>query len=360
MRVGYYLADQNPQRDRTRGITAYTEALLEQLKGRENFTISSLQSRSSYEAVNLSKERRVLPFRTDNFFGRLLADQAHPLLAKLDVDLWHYPKGFLPLGLRYSGPVVGTVCDVILQHYADHYPRARSSAAYAYWLLMLRRSIERFDLILTISEFSKQRIIEFGERHRLRCPSVIVTYLGTDWRGADAGIKEDFVLHLASREPHKRTSTLLKFWRELETQGAADLRLELVGSLSEADNAMARDLKSVRISRNLSRSELRARFARARVLIFPSEIEGFGLPALESYAAGTPVLYVTGTTVEEILGGGTPGGFSLEAFESFRDALEEVLQMDAAAIDARAQELRERFSWRGCAEKTLSAYESLL
>jgi glycosyltransferase involved in cell wall biosynthesis len=334
--------------------------LLEHLCCIENLTISSIQSRSSFAVADLSKEHRVLPFRTDNFLGRLLADHAHPLLAKLDVDLWHYPKGFLPLGSTYSKPTVGTVHDVILQHYADHYPRARSAAAYAYWLWVLRRSIERFDLIFTMSEFSKRRITEFAERHRLRCPPVVVTYLGTNWTECAPPTKEDCVLHLASREPHKRTSTLLRFWREFEAQDATDLRLELVGFLNEADEAMARDLKSVRISKNLSRSELSERFAKARALILPSEIEGFGLPALESYAAATPVVYVSGTTIEEILGPGTPGGFSLDSFSSFRAALEEVLAISVEAIDVKTRELRGRFSWTRCAELTFAAYRSLV
>jgi glycosyltransferase involved in cell wall biosynthesis len=225
---------------------------------------------------------------------------------------------------------------------------------------MLKRSIERFDLILTISEFSKQRIVEFADRHRLRCPPVHVTYLATDWKAQEKTAKEGFVLHLASKEPHKRTSTLLSFWSELEKQGNADLRLELVGSLSEADNAVARDLKSVRISRSLAQPELNDRLARARALILPSEIEGFGLPALEGYAAGTLVVYVTGTTVEEILGAGTPGAFSLNSFESFRAALEEVRLMDGKTIDDKRRQLQERFSWAKCADETVAGYKSLM
>jgi glycosyltransferase involved in cell wall biosynthesis len=360
VRVGYYLADQNPQRDRTLGITTYTAALLGQLQGGPNFTISALQSRSSFVAPAPVHRRFVLPFRTDRPLGRLLGDQIHPLVAKLEVDLWHYPKGFLPLALRYPGPIVGTVCDVILQHYADHYPRARSAMAYAYWLFMLKRAIPRFDLILTISEFSRERIIEFAERNGIHCPPILVTYLASEWAVGGESAKGDFLLHLASREPHKRTSTLLNFWREIETRGAVDLQLELVGSLTNADEKVACSLKSVRVSKRLSQAELRGRFLRARAVILPSEIEGFGLPALEAYAAKTPVMYVTGTAVEEILGAGTPGGFNLSSFDSFQGALEEVLRMTEGAINAKAQALQRRFSWSKCAVETLAAYESLL
>lgn len=359
MRVGYYLSDQNPHRDRTRGITVYTAALLEQLQARHDLTIHTVRSRSSFAAPQWSQTERALPFRTDHFAGRLLGDQLHPLLAPAKVDLWHYPKGFLPLALRSRQPVVGTVHDVILQYNADHYPGARSRAAYEYWLLMLRRSIARLDLILTISEFSKRQIAEFAERHRVRCPPIIVAYPATDWQVGKRSAKDDFMLHLASPEPHKRTATLLEYWGTLEAKGTSDLRLELVGQLSKPDLEQARKLKSVKITRTLSRQELRDRLSRARALILPSEIEGFGLPALESYAVGTPVLYARGTSVEEILGPGTPGGFNLEDPEAFLLEVTRIQELEENAIAEKACALQERFSWKDCADRTLSAYRGL-
>lgn len=354
------MADQNPQRDRTLGITAYTSTLLEQLGGRRNLTISAVQSSSSIKAPDTVEALCTLPFRTDHALGRFLADQMHPFFAKLETDVWHYPKGFLPAVTRYRRPIAGTVCDVILQHYADYYPNARSATAYRYWLAMLKRSIERFDLILTISEFSKQRIVSFADRYKLRCPPIRVTYLGTDWseRGKSPA-KENFALHLASKEPHKRTSSLLEIWRQREAIGLKGVTLELVGALNDADRVTAEKLKSVRISGRVSSEELRRRFERARALLFPSEIEGFGLPALESYAALTPVVYVKGTATEEILGVGTIGGFTLNSPESFSSALDDVLKMDDAAIALKKCELKQRFSWSRCAEETISAYESV-
>ena len=50
----------------------------------------------------------------------------------------------------------------------DRYPQARSGAAYFYWLGVLKRSIARFDLILTVSEFSKTGIEEFCGRYSIK------------------------------------------------------------------------------------------------------------------------------------------------------------------------------------------------
>ena len=76
----------------------------------------------------------------------------------------------------------------------------------------------------------------------------------------------------------------------------------------------------------LEDSALQTAYREARALILPSEIEGFGLPALEAYYLGTPVCFIENTSVEEILRIATDkGSFSLEAKQTLFSALEEVM-----------------------------------
>ncbi len=164
VKIHFYLADQNPHRDRTRGITHYTDGLLEQLRLRPQVHVSCLASRSSYRPAGAGIDTRILPFRTDHTLGRVLADQLQPLLTRTSADVWHFPKGFSSHFLRPRAPAVGTVHDTILDFYAERYPRSRSRAALTYWRSLLARSIARFDLILTVSEFSKRSIEAFCAR----------------------------------------------------------------------------------------------------------------------------------------------------------------------------------------------------
>jgi glycosyltransferase involved in cell wall biosynthesis len=369
MRVHFYLADQNPHRDRSRGITEYTDGLLRELSRRPGLELEGLVSLSSYRPRGGDIALRALPFRTDHVPGRLVADHAHALAIRSSADLCHYPKGFLPLlgrpqaSTRAHGrsrartPVVGTVHDAILQFYADRYPASRSPLAFRYWLGLLARSLARFDLVLTVSEFSKRSIEAFCERHRRACPEVVVTYEGARWESAAprAEAKRDCVVHLCSPLPHKRTDTLLEFWARLEDE--QDLPpLRLIGNLSPEQSRRAAALRRLEHLPPVSEAELRRALESALALALPSEIEGFGVPALEAYYLGAPVLYVRDTAVEEVLGRGTPGGFDLDSLESFGAALEEVLDLDAAWTRSKAATLRERFSWRACAERTVAAY----
>jgi glycosyltransferase involved in cell wall biosynthesis len=354
----FYCADQNPGRDRSTGITTYTAGLLSYLSQHRDISLRAVVSQSSFK-LPADIARTVLPFRTDRIIGRLAADQLHPLLVKNDADVWHYPKGFLPFGIQVKPKKIGTVADTILQHYADKYPRSRSRAVFKYWIGMLKRSIERFDVILTVSEFSKRMIQEFSARYRITCPPIVVTYQGAYFSEGDTASqtpKEDYVVHLGSKASHKRTEWLLKQWFRLQ-QGEPNLpTLRLIGEVPvDADLSK---IKRLEVCETLSGSEYVSALRAARALILPSEIEGFGLPALEGYSLGTPVAYVLGTAVDEILGPKSPGGFDFN-YDSFKNAVSEVLSLNEMTVTAKAEELRIRFDWEKCASRTIAAYRSL-
>ena len=232
--VCFYCADQNPPRDRSRGITACTYGLLSHLQNAKSVELRAVVSKSSF-AMPDGIERLTLPFRTDHLPGRLLGDHFHPLIVpRGTADIWHYPKGFLPAGLRIQARRVGTIADVMVQFDADHHPESRLKLAFTYWLWMLRHSIRKLDLILTVSEFSRRAILEFCDRYRLSCPPIIVTYPGVEIStptGEISHMKENYVVHLASRLSYKGTTWLLAQWLSLAESKKNLPELRLVGDL---------------------------------------------------------------------------------------------------------------------------------
>lgn len=359
--VCFYCADQNPQRDRSRGITGYSRGLLAHLQQSKQVELSAIVSRSSFAPSGIRCLR--LPFCSDYLAGRLVADHGHQLFHLRAPDLWHYPKGFLPFILpRKRAPLVGTVADTILQYYVDHYPQTRSRAAFGYWLSLLRYSVARFDLIITVSEFSKHQILRFCDRHRIKPPPVCVSYEGSQFALQDpvaSSKREDYVVHLASPQPHKRTNWLLQHWTLLQSQRADLPRLWLIGSVDAAGSALLAKTHAVSLTPPLSAEKLREIIAQARALLLPSEIEGFGLAAIEAYQLGTPVLYARGTAVEEILGGGTAGGFVFEQ-DSFGAAVKAVLDCGSEEIAVKGREMAKKYSWAHCVDRTLEAYQHVL
>jgi glycosyltransferase involved in cell wall biosynthesis len=360
--VCFYCADQNLHRDRSRGITRYTYGLLSNLRDAKMARLLALVSKSSF-AIPDGIERLTLPFHSDHLVGRLLADHLHPLIARRTAaEIWHYPKGFLPVGFQVKGKKVGTVADVMLQFDADHHPESRPRLAFAYWLGVLKHSIQTLDLILTVSEFSKQAILEFCERHRLKCPPIVVTYEGVEvskLEDTTSSSKEDYVVHLASKLPYKATAWLLEQW-SLLARTRSDLPvLKLVGDLDARAASLFSKMANVSLVPPLPRAELEELISKSSALLLPSEIEGFGIPAVESYLLGTPVAYAKETALEEILGSDSPGGFYRE-LDSFHLALTEALNMDRVTVEKKSAALRRRYNWNDCVRRTLEAYSTLL
>jgi glycosyltransferase involved in cell wall biosynthesis len=357
--VCFYCADQNPHRDRSLGITSYTRGLLTHLQRVPELSLTAVTSTSSFALPAGVKEER-LAFRTDSLATRLVADHLHPLAVRSRVAVWHYPKGFLPAVSRVKAAVVATVHDTILQHYADRYPQSRSRADFAYWVAVAKRSIARADAILTVSEFSRTSILDFCSRHRVQAPPIHVTYQGINFAAPPAdGTKGDYVLHLASTLPHKRTRWLVDAWRQLQSVRSDLPRLLMVGTLDDDTAAEVSRMRGVDVHPLATSEELAQVFSGARALLLPSEIEGFGLPAVEAYAAGTAVAYVKGTAVEEVLGAGTSGGFAFDP-DSFHAALDEALGMPREAITQKRAELARRFSWQSTADRTVAVYRRLI
>lgn len=359
--VCFYCADQNVHRDRSRGITRYTQGLLKYVRSKVS-NVSAIVSKSSFQIPD-GIEQVTFPFATDNLFGRLMADHFHPFFVPqtANAKLWHYPKGFLPLGPQVKQKRVGTIADVMLQFEADHHPNSRNSLAFTYWLGVLKHSIQRLDVIITVSHFSETEIRRFCDRHHLRCPPIVVTYEGVEIerRSEQRTAKDNFVVHLASKLFYKATTWLLQQWLVLQHSGVELPPLKLIGNVDTDAAQLIEKLRRVELISALPRAELEEAMAQARALLMPSEIEGFGIPAVEAYLLGTPVVYPRETAIQEVLGEDAPGAFSRDP-DSLYSALSEALQLSADVIVNRARWLKDQYTWENCGTKTMAAYQLAL
>jgi glycosyltransferase involved in cell wall biosynthesis len=105
---------------------------------------------------------------------------------------------------------------------------------------------------------------------------------------------------------------------------------------------------------------LRIFYDLAKVFVFPSLYEGFGLPPLEAMAHGTPVLTSNTSSIPEVVGNAAVMVNPENVFEIMR-ALERVLidQPLREKMRQRGYEQVKKFSWKNSAEALLSAYEKI-
>jgi glycosyltransferase involved in cell wall biosynthesis len=110
----------------------------------------------------------------------------------------------------------------------------------------------------------------------------------------------------------------------------------------------------------VTRDELRALFASARAFVFPTLAEGFGLPVLEAFAAGTRVIASDLPALRELAEGHAvfvPAGDIAALTAAMQDAA--TRPADIAQI-ASAKMLARRFDWRSTAAATLRVYQEAL
>lgn len=363
--ISVYLADQNPGHDRSFGISRMSQVVLEALQAGGRVKIETITSKTSQQAPAGVQSTHILPWGTRRKWVRLLTDHLHPLFIRRasHPGVHYYPKGYLPLLSPFCKPSVVTIHDTIIQYDEDHYPQWRKPQEYAYWALMLKHTLRHADRILTVSESSKRQIQEFMRRHEIPRNGITVTYEPCLYERIPQPVeplKENYVIHLASCEPHKRTAHLIRWWHEAESQGRNLPMLHLIGTVPAEVEPLLASSHSIVKSPFLEEAALQAAYRSARALILPSEIEGFGLPALEAYYLGTPVCFVRGTSVEEILGAATAkGGFSLESADSLWRALDEVMEMPAAEIRESALKLRETYAAEKVAERMVEVFKEV-
>lgn len=365
IRLTAYLADQNPGHDRSFGISRMSQVVLEALHDHGGVVVDAIVSRSSQQAPSSVENVYTLPWGTRRKWIRLITDHFHPLFNRGSIapNLHYFPKGYLPLLSIYCKPSVVTIHDTIIQYDEDHYPEWRNAWEYRYWAMMLKHTLHRADRILTVSESSKRQILDFMARHRIPRKPITVTYESCPYEHIPQPAevrKENYVIHLASCEPHKRTAHLVRWWSEAEASGKSLPMLHLIGAVPPEVQTLLAKSRTISKRPFLEDEALQAAYMGARALILPSEIEGFGLPALESYYLGTPVCFVKGTSVEEVLGVATDkGGFSLESSESLFTALDEIMSMPADEVRECGLKLRDTYASKKVAKRMVEVFREV-
>ncbi len=206
-------------------------------------------------------------------YGVMWQQLVLPRIAR-DGVLWA-PHGTLPLTLR--APAVITVHDFSpLTMPGRHMLRALYT-----FDIFIGRSIARAARIAAVSRAVAEETVRwFGVG---RGTIEIVPNGVDDFFTPDGGEEEDFILFTGTLEPRKGIDILLDAWSSLP---APRPRLVLCGDagwrVAVPDN--------VEVTGYVTRERLRQFYRRARLFVYPSRFEGFGIPPLEAMACGAPVI----------------------------------------------------------------------
>ncbi len=265
--------------------------------------------------------------------------------------------------------------------------RGAGSLAGGGWYRRILRAMERRAVlaagrVLAISRYTADEVISFlgADPARVR---VVPLACGPEFaRVGDPaalaaargrlGLPERFFLHVGGFDPRKNLPRLVAAFGRLlaaRPEDAEAPRLVLAGSLADAGQVApvrqavdrAGLAGKVIFQGFVADADLPALYSLAEALVFPSLYEGFGFPALEALACGTPVLCGQGTSIPEVV---DRAGLFFDPLseEDMARAMSELLDHPglAAGLRRAGPEQAARFTWRRTAELTAQAMREIL
>ena len=278
-------------------------------------------------------------------------------LAREGARLVHEPHYVLPPLIKCRSVV--TIHDCIHLMFPQYLP---NRLAYVYAKGSMWIAARKANRILTVSEASKRDILHF---FNVAPEKVVVIHNAIDERFMSPADPErmdlvrqryqldhPFVLYVGNIKPHKNIERLIDAFGRARIQGPDNLKLIIIGDEISKYPGLRQSVHKHKLDKHVRflgfqpMETLAAFYRLARVFVFPSLYEGFGLPPLEAMACGAPVVTSNVSSLPEVAGGAAllvdPYDEEAIAAGIVRAVTDEALRAD---LIARGRERARSFSW---------------
>lgn len=296
----------------------------------------------------------------------------HKVIENEVLDLMHFPYFSIPV--LYNKPFVMTIHDLII----NHFPTGKASTlplpiyyakrfAYQY---ILKQAAQKSRHIITVSEETKREIV----KHLNVSPDkVSVTYEGVDAMLSEkVKVKSKkfvfgdakYFLYVGNAYPHKNGERLVEAF-QLVVKEFPEVKLIMVGKKNYFYDRLEEKVKKLGLEKTIifaggvNDQELSALYQQAEALIFPSLMEGFGLPGLEAMQNRCLVLASDIPIFKEIYKDAA-AYFNPRETASIHATIRQVLtekKRFALYIEKGTARVK-TFSWQKMAQETQNIYES--
>jgi glycosyltransferase involved in cell wall biosynthesis len=300
-------------------------------------------------------------------------------LARERLDVFFSPTVYSYFPVPPGLPAVVTLHDAI----AERFPRLTLPTARArlFWRLKVKLALWQARLVLTVSEFAAKEIAEVhgipSGRIRVALEAPAADYRPSQSHDEIANLARRIGLPPGARwltyvggfSPHKNLDVMVRAHQQASARLSRPLFLVLIGALS--GDAFLSNLAAIRDTIRacgteglvlwpgfLPDADIRHLHSGALALVLPSENEGFGLPAVEAAACGTPVIATTSSPLPALLDGA--GLFVAPRDEAGLAAAIETLATDAplhARLSDMARIRAAALTWPRGARSALDAIE---
>jgi len=295
------------------------------------------------------------------------------------IDLWCgrgtyiFPR-FVRMSLAFSKSML-----VIYDLSYEFFPEYSEPVNAAFLSKMVPRSIKKSQKIITISQNARNDILSF---YRVSPSNVIVATPGVDtelfYRRSPNeiekvkrryGITKDYIITLSNLEPRKNLNTLVDVYCNLPAQYRENVSLLIVGVNGWKTDELIQKIISkaeqgyniIRPNSYVSDEDKPALISGAKMLVYPSHYEGFGMPPLEALACGVPVITANNSSLPEVVGSAgkmvqSNNGKAL--YKTIKEYLDNIDELTTKAI-IEGPKQAQKFSWVESAKVFLEAARNI-
>ncbi|WP_027203851.1 glycosyltransferase family 4 protein [Butyrivibrio fibrisolvens] len=212
--------------------------------------------------------------------------------------------------VRYKAPTIATVHDIILQKV-----QSENKELIEKYDKKVRHAINVADHILTVSEATKHDLMDYYDIPEKR---ITVAYNGVDYLKYTKeysfeekrllrekyGLPEKYFLYFGSIRKHKNLENMITAYSYLPMNIRNEIKLVITKKSSELERLchILRITDDVIFTDYIDECDKECLYKLAYATIFVSYYEGFGLPIIESMAAGTPVITSNVSSMPEVAG----------------------------------------------------------
>lgn len=294
-------------------------------------------------------------------------------LRKNPVDVYH-TQYITPFFVSPKTKIVTTIHDVSF----NFFPQFIKLADLFFLKTLIPWGLKRADKIIAVSEFTKSEIIKcYGiEAEKIECVYNAVaddfaisnfssTQLGEVRKKYD--LPERFIFYIGTMQPRKNLPLLIAAFGDVKKR-IPELRLVLAGGKNtyNFDREIGKAINKFSLSGDVifpgfvPEEEKLVFFKLASVFCFPSFYEGFGIPILEAFAAGTPVI-ASNIPVHREIAGDAALFFDIDRSDELAEKIYQLCTEEGIrnVLISKGNIQSGKFSWKKSAKKILSIYEKL-
>ena len=355
-KIGYYVADVNLKQTSSIGIYRFTINLLEQLiKRRIEITLfcneqnHHLFKRYSKKIKKIIKLKRVC---NNHIVNRFFLDQImiNKYIKKERLTKIVFPRGFMPLykikGIQYY--IV--IHDLIPRYYLFNKKLSwKMRLKFLPATIMLMLAIKKADKIFTVSDFSQEEINNHTSKKKVK---VIVegcnlnSLLNKLTKKLECIKGKPYFYIIGNQNPHKNLERSIELFLDYNKIHKNKFNaIVTVPKIKKFEKEGA-----IKFLGHVKDKELATIYKRASISLFLSDIEGFGLPLIESYSLETPVVFNNKTSLAEI-GRNLKGSCNIKDQKSVFKAINESLGMNKKEILKNKKKLVNKYNWEECGNK---------